>query len=114
MRIIFQSNDPEGMHLRDTAQQRLKFVMRRLLWLVPQATVKLDDVNGPQGGVDKQCRVELKTKATGKLVITAMAADWRTALEQAVQRAQQTLLRAWQRKRAISEGRSRRAPVQAI
>ena len=88
--------------------------MRRLHWLVPHAVVKLNDINGPQGGVDKQCRVELKTKATGTLVITAMASDWRTALDQALQRSQQTLLRAWQRKRDSGMNRSARQPRQAI
>ncbi len=39
--------------------------MRRLAWLVPRAKVQLSDVNGPRGGVDKRCRVELSTDGAG-------------------------------------------------
>lgn len=113
MRVIFQSNDPQAKQLRDTAEERMQFVMRRLHWQVPTAVVKLHDVNGPQGGVDKRCRVELKTSATSTLVITAMSSDWRTAMEQALQRSQQTLLRAWQRKRASEQPRASRRTLEA-
>ena len=55
-------------------------------WLVPRARVQLFDVNGPRGGVDKQCRVELKTANAGTVVVTAMARDWHEALDTALAR----------------------------
>ncbi len=110
MRVTFQSNDPQGKQLRDLALARSQFVMRRLQWLVSKAVVKLNDVNGPQGGVDKQCRMELRTNGSGTVVITSMASDWRVALDQALQRAQHALVRKWQRE---SQGRSLRNALTA-
>jgi ribosome-associated translation inhibitor RaiA len=100
MQVIFESRDPGGAELRDMAVRRLRFVMRRLTWLVPRAKVRLSDINGPRGGIDKRCQVELKTDVMGTVVITAMAGDWRTALDSALARASRVLTRSWRRNHA--------------
>jgi hypothetical protein len=97
MQVIFESRDANGAELRDLAVKRLRFVMRRLSWLVPRAKVRLSDINGPRGGIDKRCQVELKTDTMGTVVITSMAGDWRTALDSALSRASRVLTRTWRR-----------------
>jgi ribosome-associated translation inhibitor RaiA len=97
MKVLFESRDPQGAQWREVAERRLRFVLRRLTWLVPRARVQLSDVNGPRGGVDKQCRVELKTTNAGTVVITAMARDWHAALDTALARSARTLVRIWRR-----------------
>ena len=77
--------------------------MRRLTWLVLRARVQLADVNGPRGGTDKQCQIELKT-STGTVVISSLAKDWRGALDTAVQRAARVLVRGLQRQRKHDRG----------
>jgi len=99
MQVQFEARDPQGAEYKDLAIQRVKFALRRLSWLVPRARVQLSDANGPRGGVDKCCRVEFKTDRSGVVVITAVARDWRTALDSAISRAARTLMRDWQRKR---------------
>lgn len=100
MQVIFQSRDPEGSELRNLAVQRVRFVLRRLSWLVPRAKVQLDDINGPHGGVDKRCQLEFKTSTLGTVVVTAIARNWGDALNSALARAARTLVRGWQRNRA--------------
>lgn len=100
MRVLFKSRDPDGALLRDLAVERIRFVMRRLTWMVPRAEVRLADVNGPRGGVDKRCQVALKTRSAGTVVITAMARDWRSALEEALARAARVVVRNCKRGRA--------------
>lgn len=100
MQVIFQSRDPEGEQMRNLAVQRVRFVMRRLSWLVPRAKVHLEDINGPHGGVDKRCHLEFKTHAAGTVVVTAVARNWSDALNSALARAARTLVRGWQRSRA--------------
>ena len=99
MQVTFESRDPEAHALRDVAESRLRFAIRRLAWLVPRATVRLTDINGPRGGVDKRCQVELKT-ADGDVVVTSIARDWRVTLEAALVRAARALSRSHQRRHA--------------
>lgn len=100
MQVLFESRDPHGVLWRDVAVRRLRFVLRRLSWLVPRARVQLTDVNGPRGGVDKCCRVELKTDHGGTVVVTALARDWPAALDTALARSARALVRGWRRSRA--------------
>ena len=97
MQVLFESRAPDAAPLRELAERRVRFVMRRLSWLVPRARVQLSDVNGPRGGLDKRCQIELKTETAGTVVITAIDRDWRSALESALTRASRTLARTWQR-----------------
>lgn len=99
MQVLFESRDPQGVQWREVAVHRLRFVLRRLTWWVPRASVQLSDVNGPHGGVDKQCRVELKTANAGSVVVTAMARDWHAALDTALSRSARTLVRGLRRAR---------------
>ena len=112
MQVIFESRDPEAAGLRHLAVTRLQFVLRRIQWLVPRATVRLSDVNGPRGGVDKRCQVELDTDGNGKVVITSVARDWRSAIDNALARAARVLLRLWQRGRQPVRSGDRRATRQ--
>ena len=52
MQLIFETRDPQAARWREMAERRLRFVIRRLQWLVPQARIRLSDLNGPRGGVD--------------------------------------------------------------
>jgi hypothetical protein len=97
MQVVFESRDPEGAEHREHAVQRLRFALRRLSWLVPRVRVQLADINGPRGGVDKRCRLELKTDRRGSVVVTAVSRDWRSAIDEALHRAARTVLRSLRR-----------------
>lgn len=97
MQVLFKSRDPQAHELRDLTERRVRFVLRRLGWLVPRAEVQMSDVNGPRGGIDKRCQVELRTDGAGSVVVTSVSNDWRTALDNALARAARFLLRLWRR-----------------
>ena len=97
MQVLFKSRDPQADELRDVAQRRARFVFRRFDWLIPKATVWLSDVNGPRGGIDKRCQVEIKSNVAGTVVVASVARDWRTALDKALSRAARFLMRQWRR-----------------
>lgn len=99
MQVLFETRNPEALVLRGVVVRRARFVMRRLVWLVPRARVCLSDLNGPRGGVDKRCRVELRAAGTSPVVVTSVARHWRSALDAALSRAARALLRLWQRER---------------
>jgi hypothetical protein len=112
MQVLFQSRHPQGVALRDLAERRARFVLRRLAWLVPRATVQLSDVNGPRGGVDKRCHVELRTENAGTVVITALDRDWRSALDRALSLAARVLVRRWRRGKEAARPRYRDAGLE--
>ncbi len=106
MQVIFESRDAQGSHLRELSIQRVRFALRRLAALVPRAKVQFSDVNGPRGGVDKRCQVELNTQAAGTVVIASLASDWRTALDRSLARATRVLARSLQRQQKPVRGRA--------
>ena len=106
MQVIFESRDADGSEMRDLSVERVRFALRRLAALVPWARVQFSDVNGPRGGVDKRCQVELKTEGAGMVVIASLARDWRTALDRSLTRATRVLTRSLQRSQKPVRGRT--------
>ena len=82
MQVLFKSRHPQATDLRDLTERRVRFVLRRLGWLVPCAEVQMSDVNGPRAG---------------SVVVASVASDWRTALDNALARAARFLMRLWRR-----------------
>jgi ribosome-associated translation inhibitor RaiA len=107
MQVLFKSRHPQAAELRDLTERRVRFVLRRLGWLVPRAEVQMSDVNGPRGGIDKRCQVELRTDGAGSVVVASVANDWRTALDNALARAERFLMRLWRRGRDSRRMRQR-------
>ena len=101
MQVIFESPDPQAAELRTMTERRVRQTLKRLAWLAPRVRVHLSDVNGPRGGIDKRCQVEVMSTMSGPVVITSMARDWRSALQSALSRAARTLLQNWQRSRTV-------------
>jgi hypothetical protein len=97
MQVLFKFRHPQATDLRDLTERRVRFVLRRLGWLVPRAEVQMSDVNGPRGGIDKRCQVELRTDGAGSVVVASVASDWRTALDNALALAARFLMRLWRR-----------------
>lgn len=97
MRITIESRDADGARMRDLSVERVRFALRRLTTFVPHAKVQFTDINGPRGGLDKRCQVELRTDGAGTVVIASLAHDWRTALDRSLSRATRVLIRSLQR-----------------
>lgn len=101
MQVIFESPDPQAAELRTLAERRVRQALKRLAWLAPRARVHLSDINGPRGGIDKRCQVELTTDGGRPIVVTSLARDWFSALQSALTRATRALLQNWQRTRKL-------------
>lgn len=107
MQVIVETRTPQAAQWRLWSEQRVRFATRRLQALVPMAKVQLSDVNGPRGGADKRCQIELQTDKHGLLVVAATATDWRAALDQALKRAVRSLMRTWQKANSLPRHRVR-------
>lgn len=107
MQVFFESPNPQAAELRTLAERRVRQALRRLAWLTPQVRVHLSDINGPRGGIDKRCQIELTTDNGKSVVVTSLARDWFSALQSALTRASRSLLHSLQSSRQLSTTRSR-------
>jgi ribosomal subunit interface protein len=93
-------------------ERRLQFGLGRLSQHVHRVTVHIDDLNGPRGGVDKTCRVEVRLLPTGSVFACAKGTDIYTALDRAARRVARSVPRAI--KRALDCERANAAPRNAL
>ena len=109
MQVIFESSDPQAAALRTLAERRVRQALKRTAWLVPRVRVHLSDINGPRGGIDKRCQIELITDGGKPVVVTSLAKDWFLALQSALARAIRSLIHNLQRSREPRVASSLRA-----
>lgn len=86
MNIDIQHRDPQAAEWRDWTRQRVRFVLRRMRDWVMSAQLRLSDDNGPRGGSDKRCAIELHTQAHGTLVVSATGRHWGAAVNAALRK----------------------------
>lgn len=69
---------------------------------VTRVIVRLSDINGPRGGVDKRCFIEVRLKHAPALVIEDTEADLYLAIDRATERAGRAMERSLARKREFA------------
>jgi putative sigma-54 modulation protein len=101
-----------GERLRDQIEGRLESALSRLDGWVQKATVYLDDVNGPRGGVCKLCRVVVTANGIEKVVVTEMGESVQASTSRAIRRSVSALKRRLkQRRDRKTAGRNRPHPT---
>ena len=93
MDVVIHTPHPLHKPQRDLIEQRVRLATQRVARLLSRATVRLKDLNGPRGGVDQQCHIQLHTATGGVLVVSSRGAHWRSSLEMALARASFALKR---------------------
>lgn len=103
--------------LRAYIVRRVQLQVRRLGKALRAVVVRLSDVNGPKGGVDKRCQVMLVRSGQAPVTIEEVRDDAYAAVDVAVERAAVTAGRGSARARATRRragmGRSFWRPVVA-
>ncbi|MCK4343392.1 MAG: HPF/RaiA family ribosome-associated protein [Phycisphaerae bacterium] len=104
MRIIIRGVE-ETAELRGFAEERLAGGVERFQEHILNATMRLEDVTGPEkGGVDKLCSIELKLR-TGEIRIKEQGDDFHATINTALDRVKASLSREVSRaKRGIGGG----------
>jgi ribosome-associated translation inhibitor RaiA len=65
-------------------------------------SVTLEDINGPRGGIDKQCRIVVKLERVGELSFDATDAEVYAAVDAAADRTGRSVQRELERRRTMS------------
>jgi ribosome-associated translation inhibitor RaiA len=84
--------------LHDFITRRLHFALGRFAPEVERVTARIGDVNGPRGGMDKRCRLEVKLRGLGNVLGEACADDFEAAVAFAAERLERGVARALQRR----------------
>ncbi|MFM2450274.1 MAG: hypothetical protein RIS44_2724 [Pseudomonadota bacterium] len=92
MRIEIQAHHLvlEAEH-RQQIQRRASFALSRMSSLIQQVEVHLTDVNGPRGGVDTQCRVQVQLDRGEPVVIEDIDHDLSALINRSLARAGQAV-----------------------
>jgi hypothetical protein len=111
MKLQFRSNDREGRQWRQHTASRMRQALGRLHGLVARMKVRLDDVNGPAGGVDKRCNVEVQVQGAGPVALSATARTWQASVDAAVSRLRQRIVLQLHRATVIEQPAAALAPI---
>ena len=79
--------------LEKHVQSRLAFSFSRVSGRLRRVHVRLSDLNGPRGGVDKRCLIEVCLDGLPTVVIQDVQSDMYSAINRAAGRAARTVLR---------------------
>lgn len=66
---------PVSAKLESHIERRLHYALDRLAPRITSVSVYVEDVNGPKGGVDKQCRILAQVKPSGKVIVKETGED---------------------------------------
>lgn len=83
--------------LREHTERRLGFALSWATYDVRKVAVRLYDINGPRGGEDKCCRIQIALPGTSDIVIEDTESDLYFAINRAVDRAERSLARRLER-----------------
>jgi putative sigma-54 modulation protein len=94
-------NIEEDGLLRKSVTEMVEFYFSRFGEEVTHMVVRIDDINGPKGGLDKRCQVSLLGPC-GAFHVENLSADVYGSIDSALGRAAQVVTRSLQLKRGVS------------
>lgn len=111
MKISIQSSGvPIDTELRAHAERRTIFALSRLSDRIARVDIHLRDENGPRGGVDKRCTVQVHLLNTPAAIIDEMDGDWHALIDRAMGRAGRLVSKRVDRSFGLQRGRRTAGP----
>jgi len=87
--------------LRSHAERRLRLALTCCDDHIQRVVMRLSDINGPRGGVDKHCHLQVVLAGLPAVVIEDTEADMYVAINRATDRAGRTLIRKVNRQQTL-------------
>lgn len=88
--------------IRDYTKQRMQFALNRNAKHITKIKVRLADINGPRGGIDKRCQIDISLAGRNDIVIEDTETNLYVAIDRASDRCARTLSRRLERAREFS------------
>lgn len=83
--------------LKAHAERRAHFTLGRVGARITRVSISLADINGPKGGADKTCTVQIALQHPGTVVVEEQGADLYQVLDRGLARAGRTVVRRLER-----------------
>jgi len=87
--------------LRNYAERRLRFALTWADNRIQKIFVRLSDINGPRGGEDKRCQMQVVLAGLPDVVVEDTEASLYFAIDRAADRAGRTVMRKLDRKQTL-------------
>jgi putative sigma-54 modulation protein len=87
--------------IREHALRRIQFRLSRFGHDLHAVVVRISDINGPKGGVDKQCRITVRGPIWDTLTLDELSRDVYAAVDLAIERTAHTVAREIERARSL-------------
>ena len=97
--------------VRAYIERRFRFASDRFADQLGDVTVVLRDLNGPRGGVDKECVIRVESPRVGRLVVEERSEGVMSAIFGAVQRFSDTMKKRIARQRKPGRLQLRSVPT---
>lgn len=102
MRILIRDRKVElAEGGRERIERSLRFALGRFGQRIRRVTVSLTDLNGPRGGVDMRCRVDVALEPRGAVFIEEDGSDIHAAVDRAAERVARAVDRKLDREREV-------------
>ncbi len=97
MRILVRHESGFPTSAIDLVYKRLEFALGRFAGRLGTLNVRLKDLNGPRGGLDKHCQIAVRLERPRRvIVIEEVDAEPEAAISRAAERASRAVARAVQ------------------
>jgi putative sigma-54 modulation protein len=93
--LDFELDDELTEHI----ERRLRFALGRFAERIRHLTVHLSDVNGPRGGIDKRCRIEVGLFPRGVVMVQGLGDDPFALVTHSARRVRRAVRRELERRR---------------
>ena len=87
--------------IRSHAEQRLRFALTCCDDHIQLVVMRLSDINGPRGGADKRCHLQVILAGLPDVVVEDIESDLYVAIDRASDRAGRTVVRKIDRRQTL-------------
>lgn len=95
--------DPVELNVaeREETRRKLGRKLGKFSRDIERVSVRIEDVNGPKGGVDKKCKIKVVLSGLPSVVIEEQDRDLKTAIDGALNRAERTVRKTIEKHREV-------------
>jgi ribosomal subunit interface protein len=98
--------------LRSHAERRLRFTFTCFRQQIQRIVIRLSDINGPRGGRDKRCHLQVVMDGLPSVIVEDTEGDLYVAIDRATERAGRSVVRKIDRQQSLL--RQPAPPIEAV